>query len=96
MAFPCPGCGAKVAARPDRLTLRCPACAALLRARPVETSGPLPVFDVEVAGRSATRRRVEVPWDEQERRRLARWLGISTAVTLALVLVLYALARLAG
>lgn len=96
MPFPCPGCGAEVPARPDRLALRCPACGALLRARAVETSGPVPVFEVEVAGRSETRRRVEVPWDEQERRRLARWLGVSTALTLALVLVLYALARLAG
>ncbi len=85
-----------MAARPDRFALRCPACGALLRARAVETSGPVPVFEVEVAGRSETRRRVEVPWDERERRRLARWLGVSTAVTLALVLVLYALARLAG
>ncbi len=84
-----------MAARPDRIALRCPACGALLRARAVETSGPVPVFEVEVAGRSGTRRRVEVPWDETERRRLVRWLAISTTVTLALVLVLYALARLA-
>jgi hypothetical protein len=50
---------------------------------------------VEVAGRPETRRRVELPWDEAQRRRLSRWLAVSAVVTLALVAVLFALARLA-
>jgi len=48
---------------------------------------------VEVAGRPETRRRVEVPWDERERSRLRTWLFWSSALTLSLVLALYALAR---
>jgi hypothetical protein len=47
---------------------------------------------VEVAGRPQTRRRIELPWDEAQRRRLFRWLALSTAVTLGLVLALLALA----
>jgi hypothetical protein len=47
---------------------------------------------VEVAGRPQTRRRIELPWDEVQRRRLFRWLALSTAVTLGLVLALLALA----
>jgi hypothetical protein len=46
-----------------------------------------------MAGRPATRRRVEVPWGEEEERRLRRWLAWSTALTLGLVLVLYLVAR---
>jgi len=85
-----------VAATPERFVRRCPSCGAVLRSRPAETSGPVPAFDVEVAGQPQTRRRVELPWDEAQRRRLSRWLAVSAAVTLALVLVLYALARLLG
>jgi hypothetical protein len=48
---------------------------------------------VEVAGHPETRRRVEVPWDERERSRLRAWLIWSSAITLSLVLALYALAR---
>jgi hypothetical protein len=48
---------------------------------------------VEVVGRPETRRRVELPWDEAQRHRLATWLAVASAVTLALVLVLLALAR---
>jgi hypothetical protein len=84
-----------VASTPERFALRCPACGALLRSRPAETSGQAPAFDVEVTGRPETRRRVELPWDEAQRRRLARWLAASAVVTLALVVVLYVLARLA-
>ena len=76
--------------------LRCPSCGVLLRSRPVDTSGPAPVFDVQVVGRSGIRRRVEVPWDEGQRRRLAAWLLWSSVLTLGLVLVLYVLARLRG
>jgi hypothetical protein len=50
---------------------------------------------VEVAGRPGVRRRVEVPWDEGQLRHLSRWLFVSAALTLALILVLYAIARLA-
>jgi uncharacterized protein (DUF983 family) len=85
-----------VADSPERFALRCPACGARLRSRPADTSGALPAFDVEVAGRPGTRRRVELPWDERQRRRLSLWLGVSTGLPLALVLVLYLLARLAG
>ena len=92
--FRCPACDAAIAASPERFALRCPACAALLRSRAVETSGPAPVFEVEVAGRPELRRRVEVPWDEAQRRRLAGWLLWSSLLTVGLVLVLYALARL--
>jgi len=38
---------------------------------------------------------VEVAWDDGQHRRLSWWLAVSSAVTLALVVVLYALARLA-
>jgi hypothetical protein len=54
-----------------------------------------PAFDVEAAGRPGVVRRVEVAWDDGQRRRLSWWLAVSSAVTLALVVVLYALARLA-
>ena len=95
MSFACPGCGAPVGRRPAGWALRCPACGALLRSRPLETSGPEPAYEVEVAGRPETRRRVEVPWDDGERRRLRGWLFWSSAITLSLVLVLYILARMA-
>lgn len=94
MAFPCPACDALAIERPDRLVLRCPACGALLRSRAIDADGPRPAFEVEVAGRPETRRRVELPWDESQRRRLSRWLVVSSAITVALVLVLYVLARL--
>jgi hypothetical protein len=92
--FPCPGCDAPIEARPERFALRCPACGALLRSRAVETSGPAPLYEVEVSGRPETRRRVEVPWNEAQRRRLSGWLLWASALTVGLVLVLYALARL--
>lgn len=94
MRFPCPGCRAPIDGRPDRFALRCPSCGALLRSRPADSRGPAPAFDVEVAGRPATRLRVEVPWDEAQQRRLANWLAAAAALTLAMVLVLYGLARL--
>jgi hypothetical protein len=78
------------------LLLRCPSCRALLRSRPVATSGPVPVFEVRAVGGRRPGRRVEVPWDEAARQRLAAWLLWSSVVTLALVLVLYVLARLLG
>jgi hypothetical protein len=93
VSFPCPGCGAPIDGRPDRLLLRCDSCGARLRRRSVETSGPNPVFDVEVAGRPQTRLRVEVPWDEAARRRLSAWLFVASVVMVALVLVLFLLAR---
>ena len=57
-------------------------------------SGPLPVYELEVVGRPETRRRVEVAWDEDQRRRLSAWLAWSSLLTVLLVVVLYALARL--
>ena len=76
----------------DLFVRRCPSCGALVRSRPADSGGPAPAFDVEVAGRPETRRRVELPWDEAQRHRLFRWLALSTAVTLGLVLALLALA----
>ncbi len=96
MTFACPGCDAPIEGRPERPARRCPSCGALLRSRPLETSGPLPLYELEVVGRPESRRRVEVPWDEGQRRRLSAWLLWSSLLTLLLVLVLYALARLAG
>jgi hypothetical protein len=75
--------------------MRCRACGAVLRSRPAESGGSAPAFEVEAVGRPGVRRRVEVPWDEGQRQRLSRWLVVSSAVTLGLVAVLYALARLA-
>jgi hypothetical protein len=95
VAFPCPGCDAPIHASPERWALRCPSCRALVRSRAVDTSGAVPVFEVEIVGRRETRRRVEVAWDASQRRRLSAWLLWSSALTLALVLVLFALARLA-
>jgi len=92
--FACPGCGGLVDRRPSGWALRCPACGALLRSAPAEAGGANPVYEVEVAGRPETRRRVELPWDEAERRRLRAWLVWSSAITVSLVLALYALARL--
>ena len=59
----------------------------------METSGPEPEFEVRVAGRPETGRRVQVPWDEAERHRLSSWLLVASVVTVALVLVLFLLAR---
>lgn len=93
MPFPCPGCGSPVAQSPEAWALRCPACAAVLRSRPVEGGAAHPTYEIEVAGRPDTRRRVEVPWDEAQRRRLAAWLLWASLVTVGLVVLLYALAR---
>jgi hypothetical protein len=60
----------------------------------METSGPVPIFEVQVVGRPETLQRVEIPWDEAQRRRLSSWLLVASVVTIALVLVLFALARL--
>ena len=95
MAFPCPACDAPVPASPARGVLRCPACRAVLRSRAVDSAEGAPAFDVEAAGRRGVVRRVVVAWDDGQRRRLSWWLAVSSLVTLALVVVLYALARLA-
>ncbi|HXY41987.1 MAG TPA: hypothetical protein VEQ10_20090 [Vicinamibacteria bacterium] len=94
MTFACPGCEAPIEGRPERPARRCSACGALLRSRPADTAGPLPVYQLEVVGRPETRRRVEVAWDERQRRRLSAWLFWSSLLTLLLVVALYALARL--
>ena len=60
----------------------------------MDTSGKDPAYEVAVAGRPETRRRVEVSWDDNERRRLRAWLVWSSAITLSLVLVLFVLARI--
>jgi len=65
----------------------------VLRTRALDGSGPERLYDVEVAGQPATRRRVAVAWTADESRRLRVWLAWSTVLTLGLVVVLYALAR---
>jgi hypothetical protein len=93
MGFACPGCQATVSGSLEAWVLRCPLCGALIRARPLESSGPDRAYEVELAGRPETRRRIEVPWDEEQARSLGAWLCWSSAITLGLVAVLYALAR---
>jgi hypothetical protein len=48
---------------------------------------------VHVVGRPEVRRRVEIPWNAAQRRRLVGWLVGASIVTLALVLILFVLAR---
>ncbi len=96
MGFPCPGCGAAIDRSPEAWALRCPSCGVVIRSRVGEGGGEARSYEVEVAGRPQTRRRIEVPWDEAQRRRLDAWLVWSSLVTLGLVGVLYALARWLG
>ncbi len=97
MPFPCPGCAAPIARSPESWALRCPACGRVIRARPLDAaSGPGRAYEVEVAGRPETRRRIEVPWTAEESARLQRWLLWSTVITLALVGLLFAAARWAA
>lgn len=93
MPFACPGCGARVARSPEGWLLRCGGCGGLIRSRALEASGDALAYEVELAGRPETRKRIEVPWDEALRRRLWAWLAWSSAITLGLVFLLYALAR---
>jgi hypothetical protein len=93
MGFACPGCGANVERSLELPLVRCGACRSLLRSRTLEASGDAPLYEVEVAGRPETRRRVEAPWDAAQSRRLQAWLFWSSAITLGLVVLLYALAR---
>lgn len=93
MPFPCPGCGSAVAADPEGWGLRCPACRGVIRSRAVSSEGPARAYEVEIAGQAETRRRIELPWDEAERRRLRAWLLWSSLVSVGLVGLLYALAR---
>jgi len=96
MPFSCPGCGAPVGASLETWALRCPSCRHAIRARPADAPPPPArslAYEVEIAGRPETRRRVEVPWTEQHATRLQRWLLWSTVLTLALVGVLFAAAR---
>jgi len=95
MAFPCPGCSSPIDASPELPLLRCSSCGSVLRSRSVEGRGSARAYEVELAGRPETRRRVEVAWSEAEGRRLRIWLAVSSLLTLGLVLVLYLLVRLA-
>ncbi len=94
MSFPCPSCEAPIDERPDRVLLRCEGCGVRLRSRSIETNGANPVFELHVVGKPETRRRVEVAWDDVERRHLSAWLLVASLVTVALVLVLFVLARI--
>jgi uncharacterized protein (DUF983 family) len=93
VSFPCPGCGALIDGRPDRFLLRCGGCGARLSGRSIETDDANPAFDVHVVGKPELRRRVEVAWDDVERSRLSTWLLVASLVTVALVIVLFVLAR---
>jgi hypothetical protein len=95
VTFPCPGCAAPLPGAP-RFVSRCAACGALVRGRALDTAGERRAYDVQVVGRPETRRAVEVPWAPEDQARLRTWLVWSTAVTLGLVGVLYALARWLG
>jgi hypothetical protein len=95
--FPCPGCQAVIDRSPEAWALRCPACGGVIRARATDAvSGDVRAYEVEITGRPETRRRIEVPWTDQETARLRQWLAWSTVLTLALVAVLFAAARWAA
>ena len=97
MPFPCPGCQAPIDRSPEAWALRCPACGRVIRARATDAaSGDVRAYEVEITGRPETRRRIEVPWTDQETARLRQWLVWSTVLTLALVAVLFAAARWAA
>ena len=94
MPFPCPGCQAVIDRSPEAWALRCPACGRVIRARALDAvSGDVRAYEVQITGRPETRRRIEVPWSDQETARLRQWLVWSTVLTLALVAVLFAAAR---
>ena len=97
MPFACPGCNAAVVRSPEAWALRCPACGGVIRARALDAvSGDVRAYEVEITGRPETRRRIEVPWTDQETARLRQWLVWSTVLTLALVAILFAAARWAA
>ena len=97
MPFPCPGCQAVIDRSPEAWALRCPACGRVIRARALDAvSGDVRAYEVQITGRPETRRRIEVPWSDQETARLRQWLVWSTVLTLALVAVLFAAARWAA
>ena len=92
MTLACPACGAAVPGSPESWMLRCPACGRRLRSRRIDDGRPVPAYQVEVVGEPQTALQVE--WaEEPPPSRLRRWLIWSTAATLSLVAILYALAR---
>ena len=94
MPFACPGCSASIDRSPEAWALRCPACGRVIRARALDAvAGDVRAYEVQITGRPETRRRIEVPWTDQETARLRQWLVWSTVLTLALVAVLFAAAR---
>jgi len=88
MAFACPACAGPIEASLERRSLRCPACGARLLSRGAPAAGDVRAYEVEVAGRPETRRRVELRWEAADERRLAGWLRLATLATLGLVLAL--------
>lgn len=94
VTFPCPGCAAPISRSPERPLLRCHACGARLRARAAGSTPATRRYDVEVVGRPQTRRQIELEWGAEDARRLRRWLVWSTLLTLGLIGVLFAVARL--
>jgi hypothetical protein len=97
VAFPCPGCDAVVPHSPEAWAIRCPSCKGVIRARPLDAfTGDTRAYEVQMTGRPETRRRIEIPWTDQEAGQLRRWLLWSTVLTLALVGVLFAAARWAA
>jgi hypothetical protein len=95
--FACPGCGALVPRSPEAWATRCPSCRRVIRARAAEATTPdTRAYDVEITGHPETRRRVELPFSDEEAARLRWWLLWSTVLTLGLVGVLFAAARWAA
>jgi hypothetical protein len=82
---------------PEAWAIRCPSCGGVIRARALDAfSGQRRAYEIQMTGRPETRRRIEIPWTEQEAGQLRRWLLWSTVLTLALVGILFAAARWAA
>jgi len=88
MPFACPACGVPVDTSLERRSPRCPSCGARLRSRVAPATDDSRAYEVEVAGRPETRRRVELRWNAADERRLEGWLRGATLATLGLVLAL--------
>jgi hypothetical protein len=79
---------------PESWAIRCPTCGGVIRARALDAfSEGTRAYEVQITGRPETRRRIDLPWTDQESVRLRQWLLWSTVLTLALVVVLFAAAR---
>jgi hypothetical protein len=93
MPFPCPGCQSSVPRSPESWLLRCPTCGARIRSHQAIGSEAARAYDVELLGRPETRQRIEIPWSDEQQRRLEAWLLWATMITLGLIVLLFLLAR---